>query len=420
MADLNKNLKPENNQKNIFKMSLSFMKMKKPSLKLAELPLDPMNCTDVEKQIALLNYKMGQYLANNKEAKLTSKMFFKRYSWRICLVVFAAFLFNFSIQIFLSRADTVPSGWTGFPTLLQNLLPVIRPYFALIYFGANLPLFIIFWRKIKKSFLYLTLLFMVSQILANLIFTQDVIFTHITAFFDLVGDKLLTKDENGNPVHIEVALKLLKKQWYEQNKTWPILLYCSIGAFFVGVALALSWKAGGSTGGTDIIAYYYVTKSKKSISTMLSIFGFTTAMIFLVIWGVVEHSDKYKDELLIRDPGTFIGARELSTFLYILISNLVVGILYPKYKKMKMTIISSDINKVIAYLKLIEYWHSYKIVSFTSGYNGETKYKVETVLLLLESKNLINDLKLIDPNIWISMIPVHQVIGKFNTQFVEQ
>ncbi|MGN3867784.1 DUF2179 domain-containing protein [Mycoplasmopsis bovis] len=47
-------------------------------------------------------------------------------------------------------------------------------------------------------------------------------------------------------------------------------------------------------------------------------------------------------------------------------------------------------------------------------------YFIETTLLTLETKNLISDIKVIDPKAWISIKPVEQVKGAFNTQYVEQ
>ncbi|SYV96962.1 Uncharacterised protein, partial [Mycoplasmopsis edwardii] len=48
--------------------------------------------------------------------------------------------------------------------------------------------------------------------------------------------------------------------------------------------------------------------------------------------------------------------REVSTFFYILVTNIVINILYPKYKKVSLTIVSSNPEKVLAYFKLINYW----------------------------------------------------------------
>ncbi|TNK92001.1 YitT family protein, partial [Mycoplasmopsis pullorum] len=68
----------------------------------------------------------------------------------------------------------------------------------------------------------------------------------------------------------------------------------------------------------------------------------------------------------------------------------------------------------------INYWHGYQVTTLKSGYTGKDVYKVETVMLLLETKNIIEDLKKVDSTLFISITPVERVIGNFNTQYVDQ
>ncbi|WLP85596.1 YitT family protein [Mycoplasma seminis] len=525
------------------------------------------NKEKVNSEEEYLKYKMGKYLLNN--TKNTKKLSFKelvaRYWYKVFLLFWAAFVFNFGIHIFLAKSDTIPSGITGIPTILQYLFPFLTSYFALIYFACNLPLFIIFWKKVKRSFLVLTLVFMLFLQVTNFIFTQHDV--HVFLFekisfihndtndFTLVfrqkvdgdtvgkgifyvidnheisslnqagykyqiaplqdvfkyletgkysvttvagtnvpiisqeflstvnpedvtkllknpneyGNYLLVHDfktdalellpvskvktifdgnlavapfqsvvdflKNNQPYEIksipglyelvqgqgvsllpQSALSALTLEqanqliWYANGQTWPILLYGCMGAAFIGVGIALSWKAGGSTGGTDIIAYFFSTKYKKSVGGILASVAFCTACLFLIVYGVIKPNIN----------GEVFGMRELSTFAYLIVTNIVVSILYPKYKKVKLTIISNEPEKVLAYFKLINYWHSYRIVRFKSGYTGKYSFKIETVALLLETKNIVSDLKLVDPNIWISTMSVSDVKGSFNTQYVEQ
>ncbi|VEU58487.1 YitT family protein [Mycoplasmopsis gallinacea] len=389
--------------------------------------------------VNFLKYKMGRYLFNNRNHKLTIPQLWQRYWRRILMIIVSAIIFNFGIQFFLLRADTIPSGLTGIPTLLTILLPILKPYFSLIYFGVNLPLFILYWRKIKKSFLYLTLFFMISQILVNLVFTIPEVHDFFMSKINFVPDGFKDSFTVGERVISQ------KEAWYQEGQTWPILLYGTIGSFFIGIGIAISWKAGGSTGGTDIVAYYFSTKSKKSIGGVLTIISFVTASIFLIIYGALSPNLKHyvvsPEEITLNPNGTidlvkfnellkqdtkvqtqqiYFGMRELSTFTYIITTNLTVNLLYPKYKKTSLVIVSSDPKQIMAYFKLINYWHSYRITRFKSGYTGEYSYKIETVILYLEAKSLIHDLKLIDPNIWISINVIDGIVGKFNTQYVEQ
>ncbi|VEU70116.1 YitT family protein [Mycoplasmopsis glycophila] len=412
---------------------------------------------DIEVNTEWLKYKMGKYLANNMKKPLTFKMFLTKY-WKNILIVFlSAVIFNFGVQAFLSKADTIPSGITGVPTLLQQIFPKLKPYFALIYLACNIPLFLCFGWKLKKSFFLITLLFMIFQILINLLLVNidfvrefitnkiefvpmniavvrqylygDEAINHLTTSgmesllnewkdlnnwndqsFEWIKNELLNNyvDANGNVIYHLTHLEKLS-YWYDTGKTWPILIYGALGAIFIGIGVALSWKAGGSTGGTDIIAYYFSYKTKKSIGNILSVVAIFTAIIFLVIYAIVKPNPR----------SIIIGTRELSTFSYIVISNLVVNKLYPKYKKINLTIISSEPEKIIAYFKLINYWHSYRIIRYKSGYTGKYGFGIETSILLMEAKNLVDDLKLIDPNIWISQTKIDKIYGKFNIDYVE-
>ncbi|WP_406614233.1 YitT family protein [Mycoplasma corogypsi] len=438
---------------------------------------------ELEREAETLKYKMGVYLYNNKKTKLTFSILVHRYWKRVLLIFLSALLFNIGIQLFLSRGDTIPSGISGIPTILQYLFPILKPYFALIYLACNIPLFLIFARKSKKSFIYLTLLFMIFQIVINFVLTTDAIQEIFLRKIQLVPTKpfnvrnsLYTTNEDtgvglenlnlflkenfyhvqktvlAEPNKFDLALnsplyqaikqgeitKIINTEslktpyleilrghyynlvapiysqeavmyWYLDGKTWPILIYGCLGALFIGMGVAFSWKAGGSTGGTDIAAYYFSTKSKKSIANILTSVSLLSAIIFLTIYAFIRPNISHE----------YIGMREISTFLYIAVSNVVVNILYPKYKKMRMTIVSNDPQKIIAYFKVINYWHSYRIIRYKSGYTGKYAFQIETVVLLMEIRNLVNDLKVIDPKIWISVEPIYSVIGLFNTQYVE-
>jgi len=62
----------------------------------------------------------------------------------------------------------------------------------------------------------------------------------------------------------------------------------------------------------------------------------------------------------------------------------------------------------------------YTIRTVESGYSGNKIYIIETVMLLLESKNIILDIKKLTPHSFILVKPVSSVVGKFTTQYVEK
>ncbi|WP_369024235.1 YitT family protein [Mycoplasmopsis synoviae] len=354
------------------------------------------NIEKVETQLS--KSKIAKTLAARR-GPFTFKKFCKNYWKKLFLIFLGALIFNLGIQVFLSRSETIPSGLTGVASLLQFSVPETKPYFAIIYFATNIPLFLIFWRKIqKKNFLYLTLIFMVFQILINFGLTLPQVekFIHTVINF--------------------VSFDWTSTKAYEMNLTFLILLNCTIGAIFVAIGISLIWKAGGSTGGTDIIVYYYTTKYKKSIGNISVLVNIISGIIFVTIFNFLRPNVTQGEYPY---PIVF-GLREFSTFLYIFIVGQTINILYPKYKKVTLLIIPSDIHKVIAYFRLINYWHSYRIIKFRSGFTGNISYKIETTVLLLESKELIQDLKIVDPKVWITATTIHSQSGNFLTSYVEE
>lgn len=346
---------------------------------------------EILQEAELLKYKMGRHLLNSKERSFTFKEIIKRYWLRVLLIFFAALIFNFGAKMFLVRGDTIPSGLSGIPVLINILVPETKPYYALIYLGVNLPLIFTVGLKIKRTFTVLTLLFMIFQIGTDFIFSSEVIHDFLENSINF-GPEL-------DPDH----------------DTWIKLLYGVLGAAFIASGIALSWKSGGSTGGTDFIVYYFSTKLKKNVALVMSVVSITTAIIFLVIFGICKpHPVSEKNPHRV-----YFGMRELSTFTYLVVNNLIVNLLYPKYKKVKLSISCSNPTKVLAYFKLINYWHGYEINTIKSGYSGAEVYKIETVCLLFETRNIIEDVKNVDPTAWITVYPITKVVGSFNTQYVE-
>lgn len=379
----------------------------------------------IGEQIVDLNQtKMAQYQyrsINNKDKKVRKQNRILTIR-RLFFMFLSALLFNFGVLAFLSKADTIPSGVSGIPTLIVTLLkdnPEIKKYFALMYLGANIPLLLLFGFRIKRSFVLLTLSFMLFQIVTNFVFTLEPVEKFIKTAFDVAP---------GWSSRIELKPGLI----VDNPNTWPIFINGIIGSLFLGVAIAVAWKNGGSTGGTDIVAYFFSTKKKKSISSILMIVSFTTTLTFLLIFGLVEpHSHSFTIKLVDDGKGGYLqeyalsnsrvifGMREISTLLYIFIVNTLVGIIYPKYKKVSMEIFTNDPSKVLAYFKTINYWHAYTIYTAKSGYTGNNVYRIETTLLLLESKPIMRDLKAIDSNLWVKIKPVMSIVGRFSTKFVD-
>ncbi|WP_029608922.1 YitT family protein [Mycoplasma simbae] len=374
------------------------------------------------------DYKMGAHAydyrnPHEKETKTKKKQL---YFIRTLYMLLAAFLFNFGVVVFLQKSETIPSGLSGIPMLISLIFPSAQPWFAVMYLACNVPLFLIFGWRIKKSFSLHTLEFMLFQILINFLLTYE----FSSSFGSISG--LFHKVFNVAPGWEKVII--LDGVVYENPTTWPILANGLIGSAFIGTSIALAWKFGGSTGGTDIIGYYFSTTKQRSIGVVLSSIALVTSMIFLIIFAIVKpHNLSIEHVYTASEKGSYavtykptqsrvyFGMREVTSFVYIGVVNGLVSLLYPKYKKVNLEIsCSGKFDVVLNYFKDIDYWHAYSIYEIKSGYTGEKVYKLKTTMLLLEAKNIIKDLKQLHPTIWISVSPVTKTFGLFNTHFVDE
>ncbi|WP_338822857.1 YitT family protein [Mycoplasmopsis felifaucium] len=403
------------------------------------------------------NLKLGRFTYDNDEDNKSKKDVRNRtillYVKRLFFIFIAAIIFNFGVVAFLNRGDTIPSGLSGFPMLAVLIsknkgYPQVENYFALMFLAVNVPLFLTFGLKEKKSFVLLTLAFMLFQIVVNLFFTL------IPEVKKFIANNINIAPGWHKQIHI-FDKNGVKIGEYENSISWPLLVNGFLGSLCAAAAIAIAWKNAGSTGGTDIVAYYYSTKKQKSVASVIFVINMAATCLFLVIFAFAAPHKKSFDlgllsEALINKtetntsdlgilniqlnvnvdalpasfynsvaPRTIIGLREVSSFLYIVINNIVLNIIYPKYKKVSLEISCKNPDNVIKYFKDVKYWHGYTILKAKSGFTGADIYVISTTLLLLETKSIISDLKSIDPSIWIAIKPVDGILGSFNTKYVE-
>lgn len=330
----------------------------------------------------------------------------------IFMMFVAALVFNFGIVVFLNRADTVPTGLMGFATLINlftynNGVGLLTPYLALIFWVLNIPLLLIFFKKVKRTFIVYTLLFMVFQTLINLVVLIPGVNWFLEQFVTIQRNWSI---EEGwgmfDGKNLGGSASPILELRFANN--WPIFIYGLMGGLFVSFGIALSWKFGGSTGGTDIIVYYFTTKSKREVGRVMSLVSAILTVLFLISQFSIKR-------FYLGENIPFISAQSISTLIYVLTIDIVVQRVYPKYKKVQLTIFTDSPEDVVAYFDHINYWHAYLITEGISGYTKKHKYVITTVVLLLEAKPLVRDLKKIAPYLWFSISPVRSTEGTFNT-----
>ena len=182
-------------------------------------------------------------------------------------------LFSLSINLFVEPNDLYSGGVLGLAQLLNRLVKhlfnISNNFTSLIYLGLNIPLFILAYYKINKSFCFRTI---------YTIFIQTIILLIIP-----IPDKPLVND---------------------------ILTNVLIGGTLTGIGCALILSSTGSTGGTDIIGIVLTNKFPRfSVGRFALLFNSIiygisgiiygiTIMIYSIMYSIVENIslDKLHDQ----------------------------------------------------------------------------------------------------------------------------
>ncbi len=393
-------------------------------------------------------------IMNNNKDKTTFWDFLKTNKKKVLLSVLASFFFAFGSTSLLTKAATIQTGLSSISMTISLILPITKPYLNFIYLLLNVPLITIFWKKVKKQYIYSTLIFLLTnaifgffigfdfgtlingkEVSLDSLITQNIlIFCPPTDYYESLyaqehglknimavnlRDYTVWLEQKMGTVNNSIVETIKNGKTLGVQKGWPIFVYTLSAVGLLGAAGAISWKCGGSTGGSDIIAYYYSTKKRKSIGSLTMILGSIIVSVSLIVIWSLSQFGSYDIKRNINGFESLLGLQTLSTSMYIVLYGKIVNAIYPKYEKQIIKIDTVNLELITNFFKQIHYNHPYKIHTLTSGKTGQTIYSIETVVLLLEAEDLIKKIKTIDPTAWVSKVDVKKIYGRFDYSSVE-
>ncbi|WP_018662433.1 YitT family protein [Heyndrickxia acidiproducens] len=204
---------------------------------------------------------------------------------KIAVILFGAFLNAIAMNWFLKPANIYASGFTGLAQLVSKILAQYTPLpvstgFLLLLF--NIPVAILGWRKIGKSF---TLYSFLSVLLMSL-------------FLDFIPIRKSTQD---------------------------IFLYAVFGGVITATGIGMTLKYGASTGGLDIIAMILSRMKDKPIGNYFLLFN----GLIIASAGAIYGWDK-----------------ALYTLVSLYTSTRVIDMIHTRYQKLTAMIITKQAEKM--------------------------------------------------------------------------
>ncbi len=277
--------------------------------------------------------------------------------FRICIVVASSAIYSLAVVWFLEPARLVSIGLTGVGQILSRLFSLVgvKITVGVFTFITNIPLCIYGFKSVSPRFVIYTMLSVVVQSIFLLGWIPEVNFG-----INAETDRLFLSIIAG--------------------------LFCGVG---IGVAL----RYGTSTGGVDILAQALNLKKNISIGMFSTIINILLAII---AGGLIEKS----------------WAITLYTFIFIIITNIVVDKIHTAYNYLRIDVISKNAEAVSDAL-IAGINRGCTILDVKGAYTHQEKFDVFMVISSYELEKAKRIIHEVDKEAFIMVMPVKRIIGAF-------
>lgn len=261
------------------------------------------------------------------------------------IIIFSAFLVAAGMRLFLIPHQLLSGGVAGVASVIGY---VTNPkYISIIYFAINLPVLIWGFIAVGKKYILLSML----SVLAT------------TLFMTIIPAVKVTKD--------------------------PILASIFGGVIIAG-GVGFSLRAGGSSGGFDILGSIITRKRDIPIGNVL----FVMDGIVILSLGFFKSWDS-----------------ALYAMLCIFVKSRVVDMIHIRHVKLTCFIVTKERDKMLNRLR--ELPHGITVVNAEGGYSHEGNTMLMTVTTRYELSELRKTILETDPSSFVNVLETVEILGRF-------
>lgn len=270
---------------------------------------------------------------------------------RIVVICAAALISAINIKTFVRTGDLFPGGATGLTVLIQRI--------AKMYFDMEVP-YTVINLLLNAVPVYIGFRFIGKKftMYSCLMFVLSGVLTDVMPSFAITYDTLLISVFGG-----------------------------IINGFTVSICLAMN----ATTGGTDFISIYLSERS--GMDSFNIILGINT--VILVIAGLL-----------------FGWNQALYSIIYQYASTQVVHMLYKKYQKKTLFIVTNKAKEVCQVIRDVSH-HGATILEGEGSYEGHERDLVYSVVSSAECKQVIRAVRSVDAKVFINAVRTEELTGRF-------
>lgn len=268
----------------------------------------------------------------------------------ICVII-GGFAQAYVIQVFITPANLLSSGFTGVAILIEKITSTYFHFSFSTSLGMillNLPVAALCYKSISPKFTFFSLLEV-----------------FLASFF--------LKAIHFQPVFQDVLLNVV------------------FGGFAYGLMTVLVLRGNASTGGTDFVALYISNKKGKSIWEY--VFAFNT--MILLIFGYMFGWQHAGYSILFQ----FISTRTIDSF-------------YHRYERVTLQITTNHAKEVIEKY-VANYRHGISCVDAIGGYSHQPMNLLHTVVSSYEVQDIVSLMQEVDPKIIVNVVKTENFYGGF-------
>jgi len=276
----------------------------------------------------------------------------KAIAMRTIVITIGCIINSVGLSFFLDPSKLVSGGFSGVAMLLSRLIPLNTGIIAII---LNIPLFIIGLKVFGKRFLF-------NTIFATLLYSLLVFLLENTckSFLPLTSN---------------------------------VLLSSILGGVVTATGLAIIFRCGATTGGTDIIVRLMRLKiGDLSFGTMFMVMDMTILLVQLIVFKNIELT--------------------LYSALAIAIENFTFDKILYGFDEAKILYIISDHHDEIKEAALVKLDAGVTILDATGGYSGDAK---KVLLIAVKKHNYVklkNIVQKIDPKAFFIVSSANEIFGE--------
>ena len=286
----------------------------------------------------------------------------------ITVSVIASFLMAVGIKVFISPNGFVSVGFQGLGLIIGRVFDKIfhtnleTTITGAVYLLINIPILILAWKKLSRRFTVYT--------------TIDVVVTSV--FLAILPNNL------NEILHLSVS-----------NGIITFLDAALFVGLLNGIANALCYIFGGSTGGTDVITMYLSVKKQTSLGRLTTLINGSIIIVGLFI-----------------DGSDAAIAKTFYTLVYLVLNSIVIDIFYIRNRRAILFITTSKGDEVAKEITT-HFIRGVTRLDAKGGYTGEHKDFLYCACSSFEVIDIIKRVKDIDEHAFVSVIEANKVHGNF-------